>query len=67
MVIFNVYFKIMGMLGLLLGIEVISIVIFSILLLYLRSPITAGIIGNISSLSMILGIIIFSIKREIVD
>jgi len=51
--------------GVIAGIEIIVIAIFTVSVLYLRNPVMAGIIGNISSLTMIAGIIGFSVKREI--
>ena len=46
------------------GIEVIAIAIFTVSILYIRNPITAGIIGNVSSLTMIMGIIGYCIKKD---
>ena len=56
--------KILGLIGLMVGIEVIAIAIFTVSILYIRNPITAGIIGNVSSLTMIMGIIGYSIKKD---
>lgn len=56
--------KIIGLVGLLLGIELIAIAIFTVSLAYFRSPVVAGIIGNMSSLGMTLGTIIVFVKRE---
>jgi hypothetical protein len=56
--------KILGLVGLMVGIEVIAIAIFTVSILYIRNPITAGIIGNVSSLTMIMGIIGYSIKKD---
>lgn len=56
--------KILGLVGLMVGIEVIAIAIFTVSILYVRNPITAGIIGNVSSLTMIMGIIGYSIKKD---
>lgn len=56
--------KIIGMMGLILGVEVISIVIFIFLLINIRNPVLAGLAGNLSSLSMIVGIIFIFVKQE---
>ena len=56
--------KIIGLVGLLMGIELIAIVIFTLSLAYFRSPVVAGVIGNMSSLGMTLGTIIVLVKRE---
>ncbi len=56
--------KIIGILGLILGIELIAIAIFSFSILYFKSPVVAGVIGNMSSLGMTLGTIIVFVKRE---
>jgi hypothetical protein len=56
--------KIIGLFGLMIGIEMIAIVIFTISILYIRNPVAAGLIGNISSLTMTLGIIGYAINRD---
>jgi len=56
--------KIIGMVGLIIGIELIAIAIFSVSILYFRSPVVAGIIGNLSSLGMMLGTIFVFVKKE---
>jgi hypothetical protein len=56
--------KIIGMVGLVLGVEVVSIVIFLFLIINLRNPVLAGLAGNISSLGMIVGIICVFLKQE---
>lgn len=56
--------KIIGMMGLILGVEVISIVVFLFLLINIRNPVLAGLAGNISSLSMTVGIIFIFVKQE---
>lgn len=63
MMLFNLD-KIIGMMGLILGVEVISIVIFIFLLINIRNPVLAGLAGNLSSLSMIVGIIFIFVKQE---
>ncbi|MTK63877.1 MAG: hypothetical protein F8N15_04970 [Methanobacterium sp.] len=57
--------KILGMMGLILGVEVISIVIFLFILINIRNPVLAGLVGNISSLGMMVGIIFIFVKQEI--
>ncbi|WP_048190768.1 hypothetical protein [Methanobacterium sp. SMA-27] len=56
--------KIIGLVGLIMGIELIAIAIFTLSLAYFRSPVVAGVIGNMSSLGMTLGTIIVFVKRE---
>ncbi|MBZ2165308.1 hypothetical protein [Methanobacterium spitsbergense] len=56
--------KILGLFGLMIGIELIAIVIFTVSILYIRNPVAAGLIGNISSLTMTLGIIGYAINRD---
>jgi hypothetical protein len=56
--------KILGLVGLMVGIELIAIAIFTVTILYFRNPFAAGIVGNISSLVMTMGIIGFMINRE---
>jgi hypothetical protein len=56
--------KILGLVGLMVGIELIAIAIFTATILYLRNPFAAGIIGNISSLAMIMGIIGYTLNKE---
>ena len=46
--------KIVGLVGVIAGIEIIVIAIFTVSVLYLRNPVTAGVIGNISNLTMIM-------------
>ncbi|MBZ2164787.1 hypothetical protein [Methanobacterium spitsbergense] len=55
--------KIIGLVGLVIGIEIIAVVIFTFSILYFKNPVIAGLIGNFSSLTMISGLIAFSIKR----
>ncbi len=57
--------KILGLVGVIAGIEIIAIAIFTVSVLYFRNPVIAGLIGNLSSLTMIIGIIWYSVKREI--
>ena len=56
--------KILGLFGLMVGIELIAIVIFTVSILYIRNPVAAGLIGNISSLTMTLGIMGYAINRD---
>lgn len=55
--------KIIGLVGLVIGIELIAAVIFTLSIVYLKNPVTAGIIGNMSSLTIFLGLIAYSIRR----
>jgi len=56
--------KIIGMVGLVMGIELIAIAIFSVSVLYFRNPVVAGVIGNLSSLGMLLGTIFVFVKKD---
>ena len=56
--------KILGLFGLMVGIELIAIVIFTVSILYIRNPVAAGLIGNISSLTMTIGIIGYAVNRD---
>ena len=56
--------KIIGMVGLMLGIELVAIVIFTLSIAYFRSPVVAGVIGNMSSLGMTLGVIFTFVTKE---
>jgi hypothetical protein len=55
--------KIIGLVGLVVGIELIAAAIFTISIVYFKNPATAGIIGNMSSLTIFLGLIVYSVKR----
>lgn len=52
------------MVGLMLGIELVTIFIFTVSIAYFRSPVVAGVIGNMSSLGMTLGVIFAFVKKE---
>ena len=56
--------KIIAMVGMIMGIELIAIGIFTVSIAYFRSPVIAGIIGNMSSLGMMLSVIFVFVKRE---
>ena len=56
--------KIIGMVGLILGIELVAIFIFTVSIAYFRNPVIAGVIGNMSSLGMTLGVIFAFVKKE---
>lgn len=55
--------KIIGLIGLMIGIEIIAAAIFTLSILYFRNPQIAGLLGNFSSLGIVLGIIAYSIKK----
>ncbi len=63
MIVYNLD-KIIGLVGLIMGIELIAIAIFMTSILYFRNPVVAGLIGNISSLTMTLGLLGYAINRE---
>jgi hypothetical protein len=56
--------KIIGMVGLVMGIEIIAIAIFTISVIYLRNPVVAGVIGNLSSLGMLFGTLFIFVKKD---
>ena len=56
--------KIIGLVGLIMGIEIIAIAIFISSILYIRNPVVAGLIANISSLTMTLALLSYAINRE---
>lgn len=56
--------KIIGLVGLMVGVEIIAAAIFTMSILYFRNPQIAGLIGNFSSLTMVLAMIGYSIKKE---
>lgn len=56
--------KILGLVGVIVGIEIIAAIIFTFSLIYLRNPQFAGVVGNISSLSLTLGLITIFLKRD---
>jgi len=64
MLLDNLVVKISALVGLFVGIELIAIAIFTVSVIYFRSPVVAGVIGNLSSLGMTLGVILVSVKRE---
>lgn len=55
--------KIIGMVGLVVGIELIAIAIFSVSVLYFRNPIVAGVIGNLSSLEILSGTLVVFVNN----
>jgi len=56
--------KIIGLVGLIMGIELIAIAIFTASVLYFRNPVVAGLIGNFSFLTMGLGLLGIAINHE---
>ena len=56
--------KIIGLVGLIMGIELIAIAIFTASIIYFRNPVIAGLIGNFSFLTMGLGLVGLSINHE---
>ena len=65
MLLDNLVVKISALVGLFMGIELIAIAIFTVSVIYFRSPVVAGVIGNLSSLGMTLGVIFVFVKKEI--
>ena len=64
MLLDNLIVKITALVGMFLGIELIAIAIFTVSVIYFRSPVVAGVLGNLSSLGMLLGVILVLVKRE---
>ncbi len=56
--------KIIGMIGLVMGIELIAIAIFTVSVIYFRNPVIAGVIGNLSSLGMLLATLFVFVKKD---
>ncbi len=56
--------KIIGLVGLIVGIELIAIAIFTASVLYFRNPVVAGLIGNFSFLTMGLGLLSIAVNHE---
>jgi hypothetical protein len=56
--------KIIGLVGLIMGIELIAIAIFTASIIYFRNPVIAGLIGNFSFLTMGLGLLGIAINHE---
>jgi len=56
--------KIIGLTGVVIGIELLAGAIFVLSILYFRNQYLAGVIGNLCSLSMTLGLISFFLKKE---
>lgn len=56
--------KIIGLVGLIMGMELIAIAIFTASVLYFKNPVVAGLMGNFSFLTMGLGLVGFSVNHE---
>ncbi len=56
--------KIIGLVGLIVGVELIAIAIFTASVLYFRNPVVAGLIGNFSFLTMGLGLLGIAVNHE---
>lgn len=56
--------KIIGMVGLIMGIELVAIAIFTASILYFKNPVVAGLIENFSFLTMGLGLLGIAINHE---
>jgi len=60
----NLVIKIASLMGMFIGIELIAIGIFTLSVLYFRSPVMAGVLANLSSLGMFLGVLFVSVITE---
>ena len=58
------FIKIIGLLGAVIGIEIIATLIFMVAVLYLRNQQAAALIGNFSSISMALVLMITLLKKD---
>lgn len=56
--------KIIGLTGVVVGIELLAGAIFVLSIIYFRNQYLAGVIGNIFSLSMTIGLITFFLRKE---
>jgi hypothetical protein len=56
--------KIIGLVGLIMGMELIAIAIFTVSIAYFRNPVIAGLLGNFSFLTMGLGLLGIAINHE---
>ena len=56
--------KIIGLVGLIMGMELVAIAIFTAFILYFRNPVVAGLIGNFSFLTMGLGLLGIALNHE---
>ncbi|MGB9979242.1 hypothetical protein [Methanobacterium sp.] len=58
------FMKFIGLFGTVIGIEIIAIIIFIVASLYLRNQQAAGLVGNISSMSMAIVLMITLLKNN---
>lgn len=56
--------KIVGVLGAVIGIEIVAILIFMVSAIYLRNQQVAGLIGNLSSMSMAFVLLVTLLKKD---
>lgn len=56
--------KIVGLVGVIVGIEILAAAIFMFSFLYFRNQQIAGLIGNFSSLTLTLGLITIFLKKD---
>ena len=56
--------KIIGLTGVVVGMELLAGAIFIVSVIYFRNQYLAGVIGNLFSLSMAIGLITFFLKKE---
>lgn len=62
--LFMDFIKITGLLGTVIGIEIIAILIFTAAAVYLRNQQAAALIGNISSMSMAFVLMLTLLKND---
>jgi hypothetical protein len=63
-VLFADFIKIIGLMGTVIGIELVAALIFMVAVIYLRNQQAAGLIGNLSSLSMTITLIAILLKFD---
>ncbi len=56
--------KIIGLVGVCIGIEIIAGLIAIFAIIYIRNPYIAGVIGSLSSMSMSSALILLFLRRE---
>jgi hypothetical protein len=55
--------KIIGLTGVVIGIELVAAAMFMLSIVYFRSPQIAGLIGNLTILSLATGLIAYFLKK----
>lgn len=61
---YETLFKILGIVGTVIGMEIIAVIIFTFSVIYLRNQQIAALLGNMSLLGMSLGLIVSFLKYD---